>query len=188
MGLFAILSSIFRNPVFEGVGGAFFRDLMTPKRSPEIEDESIESFVARRFSKAMAGNLVSAMTHGIYAGDITQLSTKSLFPFQWYLEQRLGNVIMGAISLNSRGELPIQRRDLQINQEVEKQIIDADFERSIAGSSIFSFRNGLQQLTDCLREVLAANPNVKFQTNTQVHDIKLNESSDSVLVRLQLLI
>lgn len=41
-----------------------------------LEDESIYSFFSRRFNKDIANNLVSAMVHGIYAGNIHQLSIK----------------------------------------------------------------------------------------------------------------
>eukprot|EP00947_MAST-08B_sp_MAST-8B-sp1_P001594 g1594.t1 len=62
-------------------------------------DESIRSFMSRRFSDATADTLVDGMVSGIYAGDISKLSAASCSPFNMLreLEQEHGSVVTGMV-------------------------------------------------------------------------------------------
>ena len=93
-----MLWSIITEPVFEGLGlGALF-EFQRPQRAtwaqynnPEVDDESVASFLERRLGTPDVGNnIVSAVLHGIYAGDVNQLSARSLLPKLWYGESKRG--------------------------------------------------------------------------------------------------
>ncbi len=58
-------------------------------------DESIGSFVARRFGREAAERIASPLLGGIYAGDVSELSLRATFPQLADLERRYGSVILG---------------------------------------------------------------------------------------------
>jgi oxygen-dependent protoporphyrinogen oxidase len=64
--------SDFRNPVMRGTISRFMRE---PFVKPTLKnDESIHDFVRRRLGPRIANELISAVVHGIYAGDTRKLS------------------------------------------------------------------------------------------------------------------
>jgi oxygen-dependent protoporphyrinogen oxidase len=62
----------FRNPVMRGTLPRFLKEPFVKKASKS--DESIHDFVTRRLGTRMASELISAVVHGIYAGDTRKLS------------------------------------------------------------------------------------------------------------------
>jgi oxygen-dependent protoporphyrinogen oxidase len=58
-------------------------------------DESIGSFLTRRFGAEAASRIGAPLLGGIYAGDITELSVRATFPQLADLEDRFGSVIYG---------------------------------------------------------------------------------------------
>ena len=82
------LFSFFMSPLTNGVFKAIWRDLTT---APDPNDETIYSFISRRFSPGIAERLIDPMATGIYAGDIRKLSITSCFPLlkQWEKENGL---------------------------------------------------------------------------------------------------
>ena len=58
----------------------------------------VKAFFSRRFSQRIADALIDPMISGVYAGDPTQLSVKSVFPLLVRLEQEHGSVLLGTIA------------------------------------------------------------------------------------------
>lgn len=56
------------------------------------DDESIATFVTRRFGKEVAENLFDPLTQGIFAGDIHHLSVKACFPELKAMEENYGSI------------------------------------------------------------------------------------------------
>lgn len=79
--------------VKQGLLGAVFHDLLTPKTT--LDDESIADFVTRRFNRRLAETVIDPLTKGIFGGDMSALSMRSCFPSLWRLEQEHGSVIRG---------------------------------------------------------------------------------------------
>lgn len=99
------------------------------------EDESIHSFFCRRFGIHFAEVLGDSMVNGIYAGDPTKLSIKHCFPGLYRMEQQYGSLTKGFLKNRSKS------------------------------GSIFSFKKGMQTLTDAL----ASHAAIEYQT----HPIKI---------------
>ncbi|OFW02707.1 MAG: protoporphyrinogen oxidase [Acidobacteria bacterium RIFCSPLOWO2_02_FULL_68_18] len=59
----------------------------------EVDDESIASFVRRRFGEEAAAYLAEPLLAGIHAGDAERLSMRTLFPRLLDAEQRTGSVL-----------------------------------------------------------------------------------------------
>jgi oxygen-dependent protoporphyrinogen oxidase len=113
-------------------GGAKLRLFAEPfiGRAPANAEESIAQFVRRRLGSEFLDYAIEPFVAGIYAGDPETLSVPAAFPRLHALEQRYGSLLKGAV-LGAR-----ERRR------------SADKAKSTASS--FSFRDGMQTLTDAL--------------------------------------
>lgn len=100
------------------------------RRQPAGEEEAIAHFVRRRLGREFLDYAIEPFVAGIYAGDPDRLSVPAAFPKLHALEQRYGSLIVGAI-LGAR--------------ERKKR---AETAKNTARS--FSFRGGMQALTDAL--------------------------------------
>ncbi|KAJ3405621.1 oxygen-dependent protoporphyrinogen oxidase [Chytriomyces hyalinus] len=138
-----------------------------------LDDESIHDFVARRFGTHVADNMISALVHGIYAGDSRQLSVKSCFPFLWQAEKNNGSVVKSLLMSAFKNAPEEFSKDFSPKS--------LEFIKKIKSKSIYAFKDGLQTFTDAISDDLKTNhPNVSLLTNTNV--IKLSKSQNGVEV------
>jgi oxygen-dependent protoporphyrinogen oxidase len=100
------------------------------RRAPSGGEESVAQFVCRRLGREFLDYAVEPFVSGIYAGDPEQLSLPAAFPRLHELEQRHGSLFVGAL----RSALGRRRATVQ----------------SKARATSFSFRDGMQTLTDAL--------------------------------------
>jgi protoporphyrinogen/coproporphyrinogen III oxidase len=74
---------------------------------PPAEDESIASFVRRKFGVSLLDNLAAPFVSGVYAGDPEKLSLRSAFPQVHEWEKNHGSLLRGAIrKMRSRPKNP----------------------------------------------------------------------------------
>jgi len=74
---------------------------------PPTEDESIASFVRRKFGSSLLDNFAAPFVSGVYAGDPEKLSMRSAFPQVHEWEKNHGSLLRGAISkMRSRPKNP----------------------------------------------------------------------------------
>jgi oxygen-dependent protoporphyrinogen oxidase len=67
------------------------------KSRPPDKDESVASFVRRKFGHEILEYLVSPFVSGVYAGDPEQLSLRAAFPSLDEWERKYGSVLRGAM-------------------------------------------------------------------------------------------
>jgi oxygen-dependent protoporphyrinogen oxidase len=104
---------------------------LIPKKSADSDDESLASFVRRRFGKENLDNITQALLGGIYTADPELLSMKAALPRFLEIEQTEGSVLLGL------------RKQLQ------------NTKTSGARYGLFgSFRNGMSTLTQALTSKL----------------------------------
>lgn len=134
-----------------------------PWRKPPIADasgsfgdESIAEFVARRAGKEAADIFADALVTGIHGGDPALLSVAATFPRLPAMEREAGSVIRG------------------FNRAAKKRKADAKArgEPPPGPMRMWSFRNGMQSLTDAL----AASLGPVVRTNTRVTSISESAS------------
>jgi len=77
-----------------GTKARLARDMFGKSEPPE-QDESVASFVRRKFSEELLDRLVGPFVSGIYAGDPERLSLRSSFPQLHEAEKSSGSVIRG---------------------------------------------------------------------------------------------
>lgn len=180
--LYNIIWSLITEPAFNGlaVGAAF--EYGRPSRPHDLEDESVGSFLNRRLGTSEpANNLVSAVLHGIYAGDIYQLSIKSLLPKAWVWEMWRGSIAKAMIARMQEGIDMVPRRDVRLQEELMPKI-DGPLTNLMATASVYSFKQGLTGLSVALERSLQANPNVQFKLNDKVTAVELDQENDGIKV------
>ena len=133
-----------RTPLFSfGAKARLFAEPFIGKSAPDAE-ESIARFVRRRLGPEFLDYAIEPFVAGIYAGDPETLSVPAAFPRLHALEQRYGGLIKGAI-MGAR-----ERRK--------------STDKSKNAASSFSFRDGMQTLTDALARAIG---NVDCEVNVQ---------------------
>ncbi len=117
-------------PLFSGLAKA--RLALEPfiRRQGAGEEEVIAHFVRRRLGREFLDYAIEPFVAGIYAGDPERLSVPAAFPKLHALEQRYGSLILGAI---------LGARERRKRAETAKNTAKS-----------FSFRGGMQTLTDAL--------------------------------------
>lgn len=127
------------------------------------EDESIHSFVSRRFGDQIAEYIFDPMISGIYAGDIKQLSIKACIPWLYNLERKHGCVWKGMLAERN-----------QSNSQVL-----SPFVKNALCHKIFTYKNGVETIINKLTEIFE--PNLRFNCPAT----KLNFENGTTLIELQ---
>ncbi|MGI8544148.1 MAG: protoporphyrinogen oxidase [Aridibacter sp.] len=123
---------------------AKFRLLKEPFiRTKSAEGESVAGFIERRLGREIVERAADPFISGIYAGSPENLSIRAAFPRLFELEKKYGSLFVG--SLRSKTEKAPE-----------------DFPRT------FSFKRGIQTLTDKLAEKL----DESVRTNTEISKIE----------------
>lgn len=123
-----------------GLGGKLRAacDLVLP-RGPLVKDESLASFVRRRFGRQSLERLAQPLLAGIYNADPERLSLQATMPRFLELEQKHRSVILGLLRA--------------------RRLAPAAEQKGVSGArySLFvTLRSGLQTLTDRLAATLPA--------------------------------
>lgn len=178
-GIYAIAWKMLTEPVFKGMHRLLF-EYKRPRRPAELDDESVGSFLARRTGGTdIPDNLVSAVFHGIYAGDIYKLSAKSIMPSQWGMEGAFGSISAGISQMAKFKNATAEDADLE---EKERSSF-TDNERAIINeTSVYTFRRGIGTLSEALDSSLRNNPNVKIKLGEDVGKIEYDGQSEGIKV------
>lgn len=174
--------SLLSEPVFRGTIWTGLTEILKDARSPDVEDESVGDFFSRRFGKNIVDRILSAVVHGIYAGDVYQLSVKSLFPGPWRYESQAGSVLGGMMRTRADG-IEVTKREADYLQDMKSFQWDPLLKGTLKDTVAFTFKDGLAMLTDRLARKLMESGNVQFKTSTPVKSIALSEDKQSVVVR-----
>ncbi|CAG8589214.1 6364_t:CDS:2 [Scutellospora calospora] len=136
-----------------------------------LDDESIHSFIARRFNLTLADTMMSALVHGIYAGDIKNLSIKSTFKQIFDMEQNYGSVIKGMI--NSKKLSALSQKDQSWLDLLCLE--NKDLFSFMSTTSLYSFANGIEQLVHAIVSDLETRENVTIKTSHRVKKLKFDK-------------
>ena len=172
--------TILTEPVFRGFVSGLLKEPL--KMRPQgLADESVGNFISRRFGASIADNVVSAVMHGIYAGDIYQLSARSILPKQWVHEIVHDTVLLGGLAESLSPDPLVPIRDPILVKELKHRMATKDGKalpgyeiiEKASRSSVFTFKNGIGELATRLREALESKPNVTIKKNTHVKALRL---------------
>ena len=139
------------------------------------------SFIARRLDKRIAANLLSAVMHGIYAGDIWRLSARTLLAQAWQLEALSGSIYSGMFRVQREANSTEWHKlfhpyDLDLYKAMREETrLHYAFETQLNESAMFTFKNGMAELISALQTNLENNKQVDFKFSSPVRDLKLME-------------
>ena len=201
--LLSNIINLLSEPVFKGVGWGSIKEYYkaVPKRPDDVDDESIGSFTSRRFGSGPADNLASAIIHGIYAGDIYNLSARTILPGPWETESRIGSVLQGFTLqrqpvysgdvtpndsfdryLQNSGRRPVAVDDVELIKRFNSLLAIPDMLKTATASSVFTFKGGISVLTNRLRWKLEHNPKVVIQRLSRVRNLELRPQDTGLRV------
>ncbi|PWN36344.1 Protoporphyrinogen oxidase, partial [Meira miltonrushii] len=171
----------------------FFTRLLAPKnKDGSLKDENSPT-------PAIVEYLASAMFHGIYAADVSQLSMRAVLPqvyhpaltlFQdkkswlpWPFNIRLTPYYL----LGRQGEEWAKVENFKQGERLmlRKYMIDRlgeQITKMVAESSVLSFKNGLQTLTDAIANECRQR-GVEFRLNSKIDSIHVQEQNGKAVIR-----
>ena len=161
-----------RQPALKGAVPGMMLELFRKRRNMELTDETVGSFMSRRLNKHLANNLVSAVLHGVYAGDMDQLSMRSVFPVQWRHEGLFGSITRGMIS----GKKIQVYEDIMLREELYWP--NHMTLMKVKDASVYSFKGGIETLSKAIIKDLEAAENVTIKTETPVESIVYGPAED----------
>ena len=193
--LFSNVINLLSEPVFKGVIWGCFKEYFheVPERPDGLDDESIGSFISRRFGSGPADNLASAIIHGIYAGDIYNLSARTILPGPWETELKSGSVLQGLDSQrravysgssdgdltkdnwnrNFSGHRPVAADDVALIKKFNSRPEISDTVKAVKASSVFTFKGGIGELANRLEAKLLKNRRVVIQMQSRAENLEL---------------
>ncbi len=176
------ISNVLFEPVFKGTISGALSEVTKPRRPVHLQDESVGSFLTRRFGSAVTDNIVSAVFHGVYAGDIYKLSARAIVPSLWAIEWRNNSIMKGLLEQAFGGMQPIATSDLDVIKTLQSQPMSDKLE-AVKKSSVFTFKGGIGDLADRLEAKLDESDNVLILENTDVRQIQLGSNGAGEKVR-----
>jgi oxygen-dependent protoporphyrinogen oxidase len=145
------------------------------RRPPDTPaDESVASFVKRRFGRRVLANLVSPFLSGIYAGDAEKLEARAVLKAMVEAEERYGSVIRGMMAARrankGTGTPKLPMRSITLREGLEalpRRILELLGERVLLGAAVRSLEQDARRCMvmlacgeriACDRVVIATNP------------------------------
>ena len=127
-------------------------------RSDDDEDESIASFVRRRFGDEAVDYLAEPLLAGIHAGDVERLSIRALFPRLVDAEQQSGSIIRAFRALRMRPSTQGAFVSLPggIGELVDALVAAIPSQTAITGAHITDLRHAGTFLLETPRGAVAA--------------------------------
>ena len=179
-------SALLSEPIFNGLISSALTEVAKSPRPNELQDESVGSFISRRFGSNLADNIVSAVFHGVYAGDIYNLSARTILAGVWQLELQYQSIVKGVISAAMGATAPVALEDLAIIKKHKSRPPRSDAIEAAKQSSVFTFRGGIGELADRLESKLAESPRVSIKRRTIAEHIELISDVNTPKVRFYL--
>ncbi|EEB07772.1 protoporphyrinogen oxidase [Schizosaccharomyces japonicus yFS275] len=164
--------SMFMSPAFRSMPWAM---LMEPFRRKKADsaDESVWSFANRRFGPKVADRVMSALVHGIYAGDIHELSVKSsMFRNMFNAEQTGGSLILGMIRAMFKGGFPLTAEQKEVKNLLRNTPETMSLYHHLKSTAIFALQDGIETLSKAMYDALKKSPNVEVRLETPVTNIE----------------
>lgn len=179
---FKLFAKFILNDVTQGLVPSILRE---PFRKPakNDQDESIRSFITRRFgSPQLADNVLSAVMHGIYSGDVEKLSVRSTLPNMVKLEQEHGSIVKAMFKkMSSKKTTPVPNPFLlKYEQKISPDANLQQVASRLKKYPIMRLHSGLQTLPLALAQYLEKQPNINLKFGTPVSQLKLQLPGISV--------
>ena len=130
-------------------------------------DESLSSFLTRRFGTKLERMLGSALVHGIYAADARLLSVRAAFSTLLQAEERgNGSLVRGMLRRSDEKSDPFAGYDI------------GDVAALVKDAAVFSFVERMETLSNALNKHLRSTSNVTISDGADVVALRPSSSDD----------
>ena len=157
--------------------------LPTEETDDVPEEESIGSFVRRRFGDEILERVAEPLMAGIHAGDVEKLSIQQTFRRLPALEQAHGSVLRGMLASKHRpasggggsggkGNDADREGAGRVDSEPTR-----DLPEEIARARFLSFRGGMQTLTEAVATAIQAASPQTIRTSTPIRGLQVAEAT-----------
>ena len=171
----AITQSIDKHSPFHGLLGRVLKEPFQPV-SQDV-DESLHDFISRRFGTAFAEKVMSALIHGIYAGDTRKLSVAAVFPSMWRMEKLRGSIVKSLLL----GGLPVDPAEAKDRAGLMTKL--GDLAKSMRKVSVYTLDGGLQLLPDTLEKALRRESSVEIRQGAELQAV--TKTHDGISLRIE---
>jgi protoporphyrinogen oxidase len=182
--------------LYDGILGLWIlRESSIGPRPRHIQDESVGDFIMRRTggNRAIADRFVSAVLHGIYAGDVWQLSMASLLPGPWYMERNSSafgretgptvGVIDGYLRRMVDDKVLMSKQQWHMFDDLSHEKWDVEFLQNLLQKpGMFYLKPGMSALVQELEKKLATFKNVEIKLNTPMEKLEYLKEEKKITV------
>ncbi len=162
-----------KEPIYEGMPSFIWNMLRGSGEVPSFDDVSIgEEFLRRGGRREPVDNMISAMCHGIYGGDVWKLSAESSIFAAAFMNQRLKYSYSSPWEKWRNPRVPMLAQDHDLLKQAGLNIQVLNWLEHSKEIKSFNFGQGFGVLTNAVVAKLQANPNVKF-VNERVTEVRL---------------
>jgi oxygen-dependent protoporphyrinogen oxidase len=124
---------------------AAISELFSSPPSTDDGDESVASFVERHYGRAMVENIADPLLAGVYGGDSSSLSVRSVLPRFWEMERQHGSLTRATLKAMRRRRAALRDKNTANASSVEKGSTPS------GKLPLFvTLKGGLQQITERL--------------------------------------
>src|SRR5207247_672051 len=74
------------------------------KPRSDMEDESLSSFMRRRFGDEFAAHFAEPLMGGVHAGNPEQMSMAAIYPMYWEMEKSHGSITRALLERRSKAQ------------------------------------------------------------------------------------
>lgn len=177
-----VLRTVFTEPIFKGTVMNILKEPAVDVRSDLRNDESVGDFISRRFGSKVADNIVSAVFHGIYAGDIYKLSADSVIGVPRLIEVQNESVMIGALDMmqTKRNFIPADYLLAMCSVMGQRPLSHFDRLRALVRpANVFTIRDGLAEIACAFeRGFKKHSDKIQIVTDARINDIKREENHD----------
>ncbi|EFQ96875.1 protoporphyrinogen oxidase [Nannizzia gypsea CBS 118893] len=174
-------------PAFKGLLRDLLGEPFRERRDLKIRDESIADFHLRKFGRATTDHFVSALMHGIYAGDIDKLSMKATMPMLWDLETGPHGIYVEVMDRQMSGDKLVlyNHNKLEVVRAIRREYsseFNTRMSQLFGGASILSFKGGMRSLVSALSQRLEKLPNVEVVRDAAITHIQYDKPKGSMVI------
>ncbi|KAF1957964.1 Protoporphyrinogen oxidase [Byssothecium circinans] len=173
--LWTLMRMLLTEPLFSGLLTGLLRGIFTKRPEYVVDDDSAYNLLSRRLGKKVTNNFFSAVYHGLYAGDMCDLSARALCPGLWSTESVLNGPIWRLLWLFFRGKgFPVEKwkaEEIAWLDEVRNGEAGELEKTALKDGAVFNFDGGVTRLTDRLEEVLQNVGNVRMIKQASIDSI-----------------
>ena len=151
--------------------------VQSTNKSTQSNDESIESFFLRRFgNKILTSKVLSAILHGIYAGDVAKLSVNSILPRLTQMEKESGSIVRSVMNkvFSKKAPLKLPSELEYYEATISPQANLADLSKDLKKYPMMKLASGLQKFPLELAKFLKSTGKVKIHTDVALLTVDIS--------------